>query len=140
MFRFICLSLLFISLSFPQSALQRKLKEEREKKAKEELSTISKDLEERLRRLEEERRRLEELKRIEPPKEEQRPEVKRLVEIFNKASPDEAGAIMNNMDSELAAQVLLNLKERQAAAILEAMDPKKAAEVSTLILEKRRKR
>ena len=44
---------------------------------------------------------------------------------------------MNNMNSELTAEVLLNLKERQAVAILEAMDPKKAAEVSTLILRKR---
>jgi len=47
---------------------------------------------------------------------------------------------MNNLDSNLAAEVLINLKERQAAAILEAMDPKKAAEVSAIILERKKKR
>lgn len=140
MLRGLCLALFLLSISFPQSALQKKIKEDREKKAKEEVSLILKDLEDRLKRLEEERKRLEELKRVEPKKEEQRPEVKKLVDIFNKASPDEAGAIMNNLDSKLAAEVLLNLKERQAAAILEAMDPKKAAEVSAIILERKKKR
>ncbi|MFN3598232.1 MAG: magnesium transporter MgtE N-terminal domain-containing protein [Aquificaceae bacterium] len=140
MFRAFLLILCLLSLSLSQSALQKKIKEDREKKAKEEISTISKDLEEKLKRLEEERKRLEELKSIEPKREEERPEVKRLIEIFNKASPDEAGAIMNNLDSRLAAEVLINLKERQAAAILEAMDPQKAAEVSRIILERRGKK
>ncbi|MEJ5338281.1 MAG: MotE family protein [Aquificaceae bacterium] len=133
-------ALLFFSFAFPQSALQKKLKEEREKKARDELSAISKDLEEKLRKIEEERKKLEELKRAPAPKEEQRPEVKKLVDIFNKASPDEAGAIMNNLDPNLAAEILLNLRERQAAAILEAMDPQKAAEVSRIVMEKRGKR
>ncbi len=132
--------LLSISLTFPQSALQKRVKEEREKKASQELSAISKDLEEKLRKIEEERKRLEELKRTPTTKEEQRPEVKKLVDIFNKASPDEAGAVMNNLEPSLAAEILLNLKERQAAAILEAMDPQKAAEVSRIVLERRRKR
>ncbi len=140
MFRAFLLILCLLSISLSQSALQKKIKEDREKKAKEEISAISKDLEEKLKRLEEERKRLEELKRIEPKKEEERPEVKKLIEIFNKASPDEAGAIMNNLDSRLAAEVLINLKERQAAAILEAMDPQKAAEVSRIILERRGKK
>jgi flagellar motility protein MotE (MotC chaperone) len=131
---------LLLSFSFPQSALQRRIKEDKERKAKDEISTMTKDLEEKLKRLEEERKKLEELKRVEPKKEEQLPEVKKLVDIFNKASPDEAGAIMNNLDSNLAAEVLINLKERQAAAILEAMDPKKAAEVSAIILERKKKR
>ncbi len=137
---FIIAFLLLSSFSFSQSALQKKIKEDREKRAKDEVSIMVKDLEEKLRRLEEERKKIEELKRIEPKKEEEMAEVKKLVEIFNKASPDEAGAIMNNLDSNLAAEILINLKERQAAAILEAMDPKKAAEVSALILERKKKR
>lgn len=137
---FIIAFLLSSSFSFSQSALQKKIKEDREKRAKDEVSSMVKDLEEKLRRLEEERKKIEELKKIEPKKEEEMAEVKKLVEIFNKASPDEAGAIMNNLDSNLAAEILINLKERQAAAILEAMDPKKAAEVSALILERKKKR
>lgn len=140
MFKVFLLTLCFLSISFSQSALQKKIKEDQEKRAKEEINAISKDLEEKLRRLEEERKRLEELKRIEPKREEQRPEVKRLIEIFNKTSPDEAGAIMNNLDPNLAAEVLISLKERQAAAILEAMDPQKAAEVSRIILERKGKK
>ncbi len=46
----------------------------------------------------------------------------------------------NNLEPSLAAEILLNLRERQAAAILEAMDPQKAAEVSRIVLERRRKR
>lgn len=137
--KFLCLTLCFLSLAFSQSALQKKIKQDREKKAQEEIRALSKELEEKLKRIEEERKKLEELKRIQPPKEEPRQEVKKLVDIFNRTSPDEAGAIMNNLDFELAAEVLLNLKERQAAAILEAMDPKKAAEVSSIILERRRR-
>lgn len=132
--------LLLLGLAFSQSAIQKKIKQEQSKRAESELQSITKDLEEKLKRLEEERKKIEELKKVEPPKEEVKPEVKRLVDIFNKASGDEAGAIMNNMDPELAAEVLLNLKERQAAAILEAMDPKKAAEVSSIIMRKRAKR
>lgn len=140
MFKSLLFAMLLVSHAFPQSALQKKLKEEREKKAREEISAISKDLEEKLKRIEEERKRLEELKKAPLPKEEQRPEVKKLVEIFNKASPDEAGAIMNNLEPSLAAEILLNLKERQAAAILESMDPQKAAEVSKIVLERKGRR
>lgn len=139
MLRSILLLLWIFSLCFPQSALQKKIKEDREKKAKEDISTITKDLEEKLKKLEMERKRLEELKKPEP-KVEERQEVKKLVEIFNKASPDEAGAIMNNLDPQLAAEILLGLKERQASAILEAMDPQKAAEVARIIMERRQKK
>ena len=140
MLRSLILLLMVFSIALSQSALQKKLREEGERKAKEEISSISKDLEEKLKKIEEERRKLEELKKTPTPREEQRPEVQKLVDIFNKASPDEAGAIMNNLEPSLAAEILLNLRERQAAAILEAMDPQKAAEVSKIVLERRRKR
>ncbi len=140
MLRSVIFLLLVFSIALSQSALQKKLREDREKKVKGEISSISKDLEDKLRRIEEERKKLEELKRTPTPKEEQRPEVKKLVDIFNKASPDEAGAVMNNLEPSLAAEILLNLKERQAAAILEAMDPQKAAEVSRIVLERKGRR
>lgn len=132
---------LSVGLVFPQSALQKRLIKEREDRAKQEVNAILKDLEERLRRLEEEKKRLEELRRAPTPqREDTSHEVKKLVDIFNKTSPDEAGAIMNNLEPALAAEILLNLKERQAAAILEAMDPQRAAEVSRIILERKRRR
>lgn len=138
--KFFLLFFLLLGFSFAQSALQKKLKSEREHKAKQEVSEIAKDLEEKLKKIEEERKRLEELKKIEKPKEEKREELKKLVEIFNRTDPDEAGAIMNHMDPDLAAEVLANLKERQAASILQAMDPQKAAEVSKRIASKRVKK
>jgi flagellar motility protein MotE (MotC chaperone) len=44
---------------------------------------------------------------------------------------------MNNMDPNLAAEILLNLKASQSAAILSAMDAQKAAQVSQIMARKR---
>ncbi len=131
--------LIFPSISFDESALQKKIKTNKEAKIESELKAVSKDLEEKLKKLEEERKRLERLveERKTLQKEEPPSDFQKLVAVFNRADPDEAGAIMNNMDPNLAAEILLKLKESQSAAILSAMDPQKAAQVSQLMARKR---
>ncbi|WP_448587556.1 magnesium transporter MgtE N-terminal domain-containing protein [Thermocrinis sp.] len=138
--KFLVLSLLIPALALPQGAIQKKIKEKKETKAESELKMVTKELEEKLKRLEEERKRLEKLKQVEPKKEEVPPDFQKLIAIFNRADTDEAGAIMNNMDPNLAAEILLKLKDSQAAAIISAMDPQKAAEVSQIMARKRAKK
>ncbi|ADC88954.1 hypothetical protein Thal_0319 [Thermocrinis albus DSM 14484] len=136
MLRKASLLLLFIvGTAGGEGALQKKMKEQQRRVVEEGLTEISKDIDLKLKRLEEEKKRLNMLRRQQPQEERSKEYVEKLVNIFNKASPDEAGAIMNNMDPHLVAQILVRLKERQAASILEAMDPQKAAEVSQIILK-----
>ncbi len=139
------LLIVFPLLSFGDSALSKKIKQEQRKKAEQDLSVINKELERRLKKIEEEkraleteRRRLEELKKQREQVEvrpEEHKDVEKWVAIINKTSPDEAGAMMNQLDARLVAKIMLRLKERQAAQILEAMDPQKSAEVSKIIME-----
>ncbi|WP_448584529.1 magnesium transporter MgtE N-terminal domain-containing protein [Thermocrinis sp.] len=136
--KFLVFLFLIPTLAIAQSAIQKKIKQQKETKVENELKLVSKELEEKLRKLQEQRKKLEELRQVEPKKEEVPPDFQKLVAIFNKADTDEAGAIMNNMDPNLAAEILLKLREQQAAAILSAMDPQKAAEVSQ-IMAKRKK-
>ncbi len=138
------IGIIFPLISFSESALSKKIKQEQRSKAESDMQIISKELELKLKRLEEEkkvleeeRRKLEELRRqkeeaqIKPTEQK---EIEKWIAIINRTSPDEAGAMMNELDPNLAAQILLRLKERQAAQILEAMNPKKSAEVSKIIM------
>ncbi len=137
--KFLIFLLLIPTLTVGQSAIQKKIKERKESKVENELKLVTKELEEKLRKLEQERKKLEELRQVEPKKEEMPPDFQKLVAIFNRADSDEAGAIMNNMNPNLAAEILLRLREQQAAAILSAMDPQKAAEVSQIMANKKGK-
>lgn len=129
---FVCVFLPIIS--FGESALSKKIKEQRENQVNKTLESMTKELELKLKRIEEERKRLESSrqKREEVNKVEDK-NLEKLVAIFNKADPDEAGNVMNHMDPNIAAKILLRLKERQAAQILQSMDPQKAAEVSKIM-------
>ncbi len=138
------IGIIFPLVSFSESALSKKIKQEQRSKAESDMQIISKELELKLKRIEEEkkaleekRRKLEELQRQKEEvqiKPEDQKEIEKWIAVINKTSPDEAGAMMNELDPNLAAQILLRLKERQAAQILEAMDPKKSAEVSKIIM------
>ncbi len=131
-------------ITFAESALSKKIKQEQKSKIESDMQIISKELELKLKKIEEEKKALEEKRRkleeLQKQKEEAqaRPEdqkdIEKWIAIINKTSPDEAGAMMNELDPNLVAQILLRLKERQSAQILEAMDPKKSAEVSKIIM------
>ncbi len=124
-------------LTFSQSAVQEKLKEEMKKTEEERLKEIERVIDEKLKKLIEERKRLEALRR-KPLTEEEEKEVKKLIEIVSKTPADEAGAILNNVKPHIAAEILLRLKERKAGQILAAMDPEKAAIITEIIMERRR--
>ncbi|GEM_PF-1152918 len=118
---------------FSESAVQKKLKEDQEKKSEERLKEVERVIEEKLQRLIDERKKLEALRKR-PLTEEEEKEVKKLIKIVSKTPSDEAGAILNNLKPRIAAEILIRLKDRQAGQILAAMDPKKAARVTEIIM------
>jgi flagellar motility protein MotE (MotC chaperone) len=130
--------LLVLSLvAFGQSAVQEKLRDMEMEKREERLKEVERIIEEKLRRLVEERKKLEALRRR-PLTEEEEREVQKLIRIVSKTPSDEAGAILNEVNPRIAAEILLRLKDRQAGQILAAMDPKKAAEVTEIIMSWRK--
>ncbi|HIC97699.1 MAG TPA: hypothetical protein EYP11_04810 [Aquificaceae bacterium] len=132
-------ALLFVVLlAHSQSAVEEKLRSIEAEKETERLKEVKALIERKLRELEEERKRLEALKKR-PLSEEEDKEVRKLIKIVSKTPPDEAGAILNEVDPKIAAEILIRLKERQAGQILAAMDPQKAAEVTEIIMRWRKK-
>ena len=131
------LVLVFSLTVFGESAVQEKLKEMEAQKSVERLKEVERVIEEKLRRLIEERKRLEALRKR-PLTEEEEKEVRKLIRIVSKTPSDEAGAILNEVNPRIAAEILIRLKDRQAGQILAAMDPKKAAEVTEIIMSWRR--
>ena len=129
--------ILFASLSFAQSAVQEKLKEIELGKKEERLREVEKVIDEKLKKLIEERKKIEALRRR-PLTEEEEKEVKKLIKIVSKTPSDEAGAILNEVNPRIAAEILIRLKDRQAGQILAAMDPKKAAKVTEIIMSWRK--
>ncbi len=130
--------LLFSILAYGQSALQEKLKEMEKEKREERLREVEKVIDEKLKRLIEERKKLEALRKR-PLTEEEEKEVQKLIKIVGKTPADEAGAILNEVEPRIAAEILIRLKERQAGQILASMDPVKAAKVTEIIMSWRRK-
>jgi flagellar motility protein MotE (MotC chaperone) len=122
-----------MGLTFGESAVQTKLKEDVEKEKEERLREVEKVIERKLQQLIEERKKLEALRKR-PLTEEEEKEVKKLIKIVSKTPSDEAGAILNNLKPRIAAEILIRLKARQAGQILAAMDPQKAARVTEIIM------
>ncbi len=135
--KFLAVLLLVFIPAFSQSALQKKMMEEENKEKESRLEVMLKDIDERLKRLVEERKKLEAL-RAKPLTEEQQEKVKKLIKVISKTPSDEAGAILNNLEPEVAAEILLSLKERQAGQILAAMNPDKAAEVAKIVMKRKK--
>ena len=131
--------LLLLSFTvYAESALQKKLKEEEFGKERERLREVEKVIDEKLKRLIEERKKLEALRK-KPLTEEEEKEVRKLIKIVSKTPSDEAGAILNEVEPRIAAEILIRLKERQAGQILATMDPKKAAKVTEIIMSWRKR-
>ncbi|MDQ7081748.1 MAG: hypothetical protein Q9N34_01195 [Aquificota bacterium] len=132
------LLLLFSIFAYGQSALQEKLKEVEKEKRDERLREVERVIDEKLKRLIEERKKLEALRKR-PLTEEEEKEVQKLIKIVGKTPADEAGAILNEVEPRIAAEILIRLKDRQAGQILASMDPVKAAKVTEIIMSWRRK-
>ncbi len=125
--------LVFTLLSMAQSATQEKLMQMESEKRTERYRELEKIIEAKLQKLIEERKKLEALKKR-PLTEKEQKEVQKLIKIVSKTPSDEAGAILNEVEPRIAAEILIRLKERQAGQILAAMDPKKAAKITEIIM------
>ncbi len=132
------LFLLISYLAYGGSAVQEKLLEMEKSKREERLKEVEKIIDIKLKKLIEERKKLEALKK-KPLTEEEEREVKKLIKIVSKTPADEAGAILNEVNPRIAAEILIKLKDRQAGQILASMDPQKAAQVAEIIMEWRNK-
>jgi flagellar motility protein MotE (MotC chaperone) len=60
--------------------------------------------------------------------------VKQLVKIYSSMKPKAAATLMNNLDQDVAVQVILGMKGEIAGAILAGMDPPKAAAISQKLM------
>ncbi len=137
--RFLVLILCMSIPAMSQSALQKKMVQEEEKKKEERMKTLLEDIDRKLKELVEERKKLEALK-AKPLSEEQQEKVNKLIKVISKTPADEAGAILNNLEPEVAAEILLSLKERQAGQILASMNPDKAAQVAKIVMKRKKER
>jgi len=122
-------------LSFSESALQKKIKEEVRRVSEEDLKEVLSLIEQRLQELKEERKRLEALRRL-PLTDEEKERVEKIVKSIGKAPSDEIAPAIEKLPPHLAAEVLLRLKERKAGEILANMNPDVASRVIKYILEK----
>jgi flagellar motility protein MotE (MotC chaperone) len=60
--------------------------------------------------------------------------VKQLVKIYSAMKPKAAAILMNNLDQDVAVQVILGMKGEIAGGILSYMDPPKAAAISQKLM------
>lgn len=60
--------------------------------------------------------------------------VKQLVKIYSTMKPKAAATLMNNLDQDVAVQVILGMKGEIAGAILAGMEPPKAAAISQKLM------
>ncbi|MGC9286922.1 MAG: hypothetical protein ACP5E7_05170 [Hydrogenobaculum sp.] len=106
-------------------------------------------LDQKLKKLEQQKKELqalikkqEELQKLEKKKQEEakkkkqqeEQEIQKYVKVVAAADSDQAGAMLNDVDPEIAAKILVMLPSRKAGSILSAMDPKKAALVTDYIM------
>ncbi|MDG4648630.1 hypothetical protein P6F26_09240 [Roseibacterium sp. SDUM158017] len=63
-------------------------------------------------------------------------DLQRLVNLYRNMKPDEAAAIMDDLDMEVTFMILATMSERDAAPILAQLDPMRARALSRIILER----
>jgi flagellar motility protein MotE (MotC chaperone) len=107
-------------------------REEQVKSREMELSELEKQVTEKIRKLEaiESSLRVE----LEAYKVVAGERVKQLVKIYSSMKPKAAATLMNNLDLEVAVQVILGMKGDIAGGILTYMDPQKAAVISQKLM------
>ncbi len=79
---------------------------------------------------EQEKKKEEEIKK----KQEKEQEIQKYIQVIASSDSDQAGAMLNDVDPEIAAKILVMLPSRKAGSVLSAMDPKKAALVTQYII------
>lgn len=71
--------------------------------------------------------------------EKQDAQIKSLVKIYESMKPDEAAAIMNELEMPILLEVIGKMSERKVALVLANMNPKRARDVTQELAEKRKK-
>lgn len=66
-------------------------------------------------------------------------QIKSLVKIYENMKPDEAAAIMNELEMPILLDVIGKMSERKVAPVLANMNPKRARDVTQELAEKRKK-
>ncbi|MFG6118255.1 MotE family protein [Thalassobacillus sp. B23F22_16] len=74
------------------------------------------------------------LTKAEDTDEEQEAQVKQISSSFREVDPEQAAAIIKNLDQPVAVTVLVNLSANERGAILGEMEPKDAAKLTSLLL------
>lgn len=96
-----------------------------------ELKTYEAQIDKRLAELEEANGALQD--KIEVVKESRNEDIAKLAAIYEGMKPDQAGKIINEMDSKFAAGLLSAMNNEQAARVVASMDSEKAYLVSVIL-------
>ncbi|GAB6078777.1 hypothetical protein JCM8795_14640 [Hydrogenobaculum acidophilum] len=146
---FITLFLAFSIRSFGAPALYQNAKSQINQAINQDQQNLNTILDQKLQKLEKEKKELqtllkqqEELQKLQKKKQEEakkkkakeEQEIQKYVKVVAAADSDQAGAMLNDVDPEIAAKILVMLPSRKAGNILSAMDPKKAALVTDYIM------
>lgn len=106
------------------------LRQERNRLAEreEELKVLRQEVEEKMEQLEERRRDLEEI--LAEKEEEERQRVEKLSRIYQRMDPDRAAAALNDLDRDLAVEIVSGMRDGTAADVLDSMEREDAAALS----------
>ena len=145
----IALFLAFSMKSFGAPALYQNARTQVEQNINSDEQNLNLLLDQKLQKLEKEKKELQalikqqqELQKLQKKKQEEakkkkqqeEQEIQKYVKVVAAADSDQAGAMLNDVDPEIAAKILVMLPSRKAGDILSAMDPKKAALVTDYIM------
>ena len=146
---FITLFLAFSMKSYGAPALYQNAKNQIQQSINQDKQNLNTILDQKLQELEKKQKELQallkkeqELQKLQKKKEEEakkkkakeEQEIQKYVKVVAAADSDQAGAMLNDVDPEIAAKILVMLPSRKAGDILSAMDPKKAALVTEYIM------
>jgi len=123
--------------------LTRLIEKEKQLKAREnilvrrqkQLKTLEEDLQNQIGQLEKLQQEVK--KDINRKKVQDREQLNKLVEFYEKMEPAKASASIEQLNIKIAVQILLKIKEQQASNILAQMDPQKSARLVEEIARKK---
>lgn len=126
-----------------KQVLTRLLDKEKQLKARQialerrerQMKTLEEDLQEQISQLETLQQEVE--KDIDRKKIQDREQLNKAVEFYDKMEPAKAAASVGQLNTKIAVQILLKIKEKNASAILAEMEPEKAARLIEEIARKR---
>lgn len=115
-----------------ESLKEKEKKNELKKKEldlkEENLKSVRRDIEERLQALSLLKIEVEGM--VDKQEAENDANITKLAKVYESAPPEQAGALLSTIDTDIAAKILLKMNSRKAGAVWGFVDPKKAALIS----------